>query len=576
MNGEGGDALELALALRAAPAHARMLRSRELPAAMATLLELAAGRRETVDACARRTGESPRVLVEAAILFIQQVLFDERSDHYRVLGVRADAPVETIHEHHRWLMRWLHPDRAGDRWETVYSDRVNAAWNVLRSPERRQHYDAERAADTRKPALRLRVVARRGDEASAQAPALSSGTVRRLPIVVLGSLLFVGIIAVLVMADSTSDRRTVLPADSSLASSRHHDVAGEAARRALGEDEDDVSLPSGAAIVADVLARDGQASDRGEDSRVLDSTAPTPAAVAASAPVAATPDVALATNGTGEVSRTMAAAALPSAMPAPMPASVATNDVRSPPQATALRIPPPLSPARIPHSDSTPAPLPVTTAATAPGRHAVARAAASAGAARVRPTAVPDEGTVATATRARAPVVAIEPSRGDGKGPRPTLPATDAPGDPPLTPGVAAAAPNRVDVGERNAPAVDETAHAAARSLPRDFAAAYARGDHAALMRLFAPDARENRDGRAVIAENYRRLFAQTSARALDLAALTWTIEPERIVGQGAFTVRLRTLGPGAEKSVQGWIRIEARPIGGDWKIARLLHGNDQ
>ncbi|MBS0576684.1 MAG: DnaJ domain-containing protein [Proteobacteria bacterium] len=572
MNGEGGDALELALALRAAPAHARMLRSRELPTAMATLLELAAGRRETVDACARRTGESPRVLVEAAILFIQQVLFDERSDHYRVLGVRADAPVETIHEHHRWLMRWLHPDRAGDRWETVYSDRVNAAWNVLRSPERRQHYDAERAVDTRKPALRLRVVARRGDEASAQAPALSSGAVRRLPIVVLGSLLFVGIIAVLVMADSSSDRRTVLPADSSLASSRHHDVAGEAARRALGEDEDDVSLPSGAAIVADVLARDGQASDRDEDSRVLDSTAPTPAAVAASAPVAATPDGAVATIDSGQASRTMAAAALPASMPAP----VATNDVRSPPQATALRISPPLSPTRIPHSDSAPAPLPVTATAAAPGRHAVTGAAASAGAARVRPTAVPDEGAVATAARARAPVVAIEPRQGDGKGPRPTLPATDAPRDPPLSPGVAAAAPHRVDVVERNAPTVDESAHAAARSLPRDFAAAYARGDHAALMRLFAPDARENRDGRAVIAENYRRLFAQTSARALDLAALTWTIEPERIVGQGAFTVRLRTLGQGAEKSVQGWIRIEARPIGGDWKIARLLHGNDQ
>jgi len=572
MNGEGGDALELALALRAAPAHARMLRSRELPAAMATLLELAAGRRETVDACARRTGESPRVLVEAALLFIQQVLFDERSDHYRVLGVRADAPVETIHEHHRWLMRWLHPDRAGDRWEAVYSDRVNAAWNVLRSPERRQHYDAERAVDARKPALRLRVVARRADDASAQAPALSSGTVRRLPIVVLGALLFVGIIAVLVMADSTSDRRTVLPADSSLAGSRHHDIAGEAARRALGEDEDDVSLPSGAAIVADVLARDGQASDRDEDSRVLDSTAPTPAAVAASAPATATPEVALAANGTGEVSRTMAAAAMPASMPEP----VATNDVRSPPQATALRIPTPVSPARIPHSDSAPAPLPVTTAAAAPGRHAVAGAAASAGAARVRPTAVPDEGTVATAARARAPVVVVEPSRGDGNGPRPTLPATDAPRDPPLTIGVAAAAPNRVDIVERNAPAVDASAHAAARSLPRDFAAAYARGDHAALMRLFAPDARENRDGRAVIAENYRRLFAQTSARALDLAALTWTIEPERIVGQGAFTVRLRTLGQGAEKSVQGWIRIEARPIGGDWKIARLLHGNDR
>ena len=37
-------------------------------------------------------------------------------------------------------MKWLHPDRNQDGWEAVYADRVNVAWQDLKTPDRRAEY----------------------------------------------------------------------------------------------------------------------------------------------------------------------------------------------------------------------------------------------------------------------------------------------------------------------------------------------------------------------------------------------------------------------------------------------------
>ena len=120
------------------------------------------------------------------------------------------------------------------------------------------------------------------------------------------------------------------------------------------------------------------------------------------------------------------------------------------------------------------------------------------------------------------------------------------------------------------------TAQEAASALPREFSGAYAKGDLAGMMRLFTPNAVNNRGGIEAIAEDYDNLFNDSSARELHLDGLEWSVQAERIVGSGAFEARIRHKDDLSAKRVQGWIQIEAVPINGRWKIQRILHRNTE
>lgn len=65
----------------------------------------------------------------------------ERRNHYRVLYVQPEAPIEVIRAAYRALMSTLraHPDLGGDPRTAA---QLNAAWNVLSDPEARRRYDA--------------------------------------------------------------------------------------------------------------------------------------------------------------------------------------------------------------------------------------------------------------------------------------------------------------------------------------------------------------------------------------------------------------------------------------------------
>jgi curved DNA-binding protein CbpA len=67
-------------------------------------------------------------------------------DPYRVLDVRRDASPEALKRRWRDLAREHHPDKAGDgrerEWLTMQMARINAAYDVLRDPVRRAHYDS--------------------------------------------------------------------------------------------------------------------------------------------------------------------------------------------------------------------------------------------------------------------------------------------------------------------------------------------------------------------------------------------------------------------------------------------------
>lgn len=115
-----------------------------LPRGMGRLLLLANGSPEALELAAHQTGSERAQVQAAASFFIQQVCFVRSADHYRVLGLRADATAEQIKEHHRLLMRLVHPDRQGvsDLWADAYAARVNEAYSVLSRPPSRERYDA--------------------------------------------------------------------------------------------------------------------------------------------------------------------------------------------------------------------------------------------------------------------------------------------------------------------------------------------------------------------------------------------------------------------------------------------------
>ncbi|MCB0962535.1 MAG: J domain-containing protein [Acidimicrobiales bacterium] len=76
--------------------------------------------------------------------------------HYQRLGVRPSASTEEIRGAYRTLARRLHPDRqqsatpAEQRLAERRMREVNEAWAVLRDPQRRRAYDAERTASARR------------------------------------------------------------------------------------------------------------------------------------------------------------------------------------------------------------------------------------------------------------------------------------------------------------------------------------------------------------------------------------------------------------------------------------------
>jgi hypothetical protein len=140
------DVLEIALSLHRAPGERFRLRERPLPPGLVHVMEVAAAAPQALQAAAEELREQPAVVLEAARFYLEQVLFaTPDADAYRVLGGTPEASQDTLRLHHRWLQRWLHPDRAQAGDAAVFATRVNQAWSQLRTPELRHAYDVQRA-----------------------------------------------------------------------------------------------------------------------------------------------------------------------------------------------------------------------------------------------------------------------------------------------------------------------------------------------------------------------------------------------------------------------------------------------
>lgn len=192
MSSDSPGALFEALRLLEMPAAVPIARTQRFPADVGLLIRLLAGDEASLEQARHQRPEAVEVLLDAAEFYLLQVCFTPGIDSYRVLGINRDAGIEQIREHYRLLVRWLHPDRNSDAWQTVYLDRVNQAWRDLRHLADRAKYDRDvpetATAEAAMPDAGVPAFAR---VAAARTPALrsvSARTMHHLPARVLAAL----------------------------------------------------------------------------------------------------------------------------------------------------------------------------------------------------------------------------------------------------------------------------------------------------------------------------------------------------------------------------------------------------
>jgi hypothetical protein len=133
-------ARDIAVDVFSQPVLARRIQRHPLPEGMLEVIQIAAG---------NRADDNNHLSQEAAIFFLQQVLVSRENDNFRLLGLNPGASLELIKEHRRWLLKWLHPDRNHNKWESTLFARVNSAAlqleksNVDMPATRTKHHQAE-------------------------------------------------------------------------------------------------------------------------------------------------------------------------------------------------------------------------------------------------------------------------------------------------------------------------------------------------------------------------------------------------------------------------------------------------
>ena len=214
MSATGVSALFDALDLLKAPAILPAVRAARFADDITLLLRVLAMDAATLKQAVVHTGASAAVLCEAAEFFVLQVCFTPGIDSYRILAANREDPVTRIREHYRLLVRWLHPDRNSDVWQTVFLDRVNRAWRDLRRVEERAEYDrsgpAQRDASDPSPWVAGMPASAVGRAAGTpMGKRVSARAMQRLPSLVLGGLgTFAALFLLLMYLVQDDDART--------------------------------------------------------------------------------------------------------------------------------------------------------------------------------------------------------------------------------------------------------------------------------------------------------------------------------------------------------------------------------
>jgi hypothetical protein len=146
------EAIETALEAYRHPHAVRTLKRGPIPAGMLTLIKLAAASPEEVEKLVTEETARQLPLREAAAFYLQQLLISAGND-YRQLGLAPGASLQEVKDHKRWLLKWLHPDRNRNSWESALFKRVVASAERLESALREgvQPLPAQKTRRHRKP-----------------------------------------------------------------------------------------------------------------------------------------------------------------------------------------------------------------------------------------------------------------------------------------------------------------------------------------------------------------------------------------------------------------------------------------
>jgi DnaJ domain len=134
-------ALRVAIELSLMPSRVRALRAGPLPEGVPVLLRIVAGDEAAERDAATSLDRPAKVVRDASAFYIEQLLLHSEADSYRVLGARQNASTAELRQNMAILMRWLHPDTNAAEERAVFVNRVNRAWDDLKTPERREAYD---------------------------------------------------------------------------------------------------------------------------------------------------------------------------------------------------------------------------------------------------------------------------------------------------------------------------------------------------------------------------------------------------------------------------------------------------
>lgn len=531
---------DLVLGMFREPGLIAEMRERALPHDVALVIRIAAGETAAIENAAALTGESAEMLLEASVFFLQQILFAPNADSYRVLGVASDSAQEQLRENYRWLMKWLHPDRNQDGWEAVYADRVNIAWQDMKTPDRRAEYDRHASAAATMLPMVVSGARRVTPPVVNGGPLLSGSTVRRLPALVLGALGVgaISMVGITYWAQTQTERE--------LSELRENRTRGEAA------------AAESAQVLADAGTRVEAASEEAAGpmaAPIIDPpTVPTasPASVAsvvAAQPDADLPDAATAPAATPPPPLTDAAALASSAQPAaviPEPVAIVDGNASVPQPAKFV----------VAAAPAEQAPGALDAAAK------VERATAIAANPRRRPeppvpapTQVLTQAPPAPEARAEVPPIALSEAAISpiAVASVPVAPAAVA---------VAMVPQSAVQITEKlqPVPARDD-----AEALVREFAAAYAAGDLARFDRLFSGS-----DRRAAGLGEMRSRFISTEMRYLEIQQLRWQSEEQSARARAAFKDTYVPRGERRAVTESGVIEWVIRVQAGDARIASV------
>lgn len=150
-------ALKAALSLLAIPTQIKTARLADLPDGIDVLLTIVSGDDVVCRQWAVALERSERDIKNAAEFYIEQIMLFSGSNSYRVLGTTPKASSGELRANMALLMRWLHPDvRPSDK-RAALANRVLAAWENLKAPEKRRAYDAALHARPVAPSVQRRL-----------------------------------------------------------------------------------------------------------------------------------------------------------------------------------------------------------------------------------------------------------------------------------------------------------------------------------------------------------------------------------------------------------------------------------